>query len=136
MQAHTVMLARTKVMLRELMAWPCGRRFRNFHRAHAERCSGWARVGLVLAAVVSFVIGVVLAFIPGPAVVFFALTCALLAVLSPWAARRFDVFELYVRRYGRRFRRWRTRRSERTPRPPSPPRIDTPHSKTQLDTLH
>ena len=106
------MVARLKAVLRRLMAWPAGRRFRNFHGAYAEHCSGWARFSLVVAAVVSFLIGVVLAFIPGPAVVFFALTCALLAVLSPWAARRFDVIELYARRHYRRFRRWRARRRD------------------------
>jgi len=106
------MVARFKAVLRQLMAWPSGRRFRNFHREHAEHCSGWKRFALLFAAVVSFLIGVVLAFIPGPAVVFFALTCALLAVLSPWAARRFDVLELYLRRHYRRFRRWRARRRD------------------------
>jgi cobalamin synthase len=106
------MIGRAKAVLRQLMAWPHGRRFRNFHRTYAERCSGWTRIGLMVAALVSFLIGVVLAFIPGPAVVFFALTCALLAVLSPWAARRFDVLELYLKRYYRRFRRWRARRRE------------------------
>jgi cobalamin synthase len=106
------MIGRVKAVLRQLMAWPHGRRFRNFHRTYAERCSGWTRIWLMVAALVSFLIGVVLAFIPGPAVVFFALTCALLAVLSPWAARRFDVLELYLKRYYRRFRRWRARRRE------------------------
>lgn len=106
------MMARLKAVLKQLMAWPGGRRFRNFHREYAEHCSGWTRFWLVVAAVVSFLIGVVLAFIPGPAVVFFALTCALLAVLSPWAARRFDVVELYLRRHFRRFRRWRARRRD------------------------
>ncbi len=111
------MVARVKTVLRQLMAWPPGRRFRNFHHAHAERCSGWTRCWFVAAAVISFAIGVVLAFIPGPAVVFFALTCALLAVLSPWAARRFDVLELYLHRYYRRFRRWRARRRDARARP-------------------
>ena len=49
------------------------------------------------AAVVSLAVGVVLAFVPGPAVVFFALTAALLAAQSAWLARRLDAAEIWVR---------------------------------------
>lgn len=54
-------------------------------------------VYLALAAV-SFVVGVVLAFVPGPAVVFFALTAALLAAQSTWIARHLDAGEMWLRR--------------------------------------
>ena len=67
---------------------------------------------LLLAAIVSFACGLVLAFIPGPAVVFFAITCALLAVLSPWVARRFDVIELKLRYSIHSWKRRRRARAE------------------------
>jgi hypothetical protein len=65
-------------------------------------------------AVISFAIGVVLAFIPGPAVVFFALSAALIATQSRPVARFLDRAELWSRHHWTKLRaRWRRFRSER-----------------------
>jgi fatty acid desaturase len=76
-----------------------GMRFQRFHDEQGRRRSPpWIRALYIAMAAVSFVVGVVLAFIPGPAVVFFALTAALLAAQSEWIARRLDAAELWLRR--------------------------------------
>ena len=67
----------------------------------------------MLAALLSFAIGVVLAFIPGPAVVFFALTAALLSTQSHWLARKLDRGELVVHALWRKQRRRRRERRAR-----------------------
>jgi hypothetical protein len=97
-----------KTMWLELRASPAGVRFRHFHREYSRRCTRWHKLLLVVAASLSFGCGLVFAFIPGPAVVFFAFTCAAVAVLSSAVARRFDRMELRVRRI---IRRWRHRPS-------------------------
>jgi multisubunit Na+/H+ antiporter MnhG subunit len=75
-----------------------GERFQDFyrrkHRAERSRLSRW--LGPVFA-LLSFAIGVVLVFVPGPAVVFFALTAALLAAESRAVARALDRAELRLR---------------------------------------
>jgi hypothetical protein len=71
----------------------------------------WVRPVLAL---VSFAVGVVLAFIPGPAVVFFALSAALVATQSLRVARFLDRAEIWLRDRWGRFRR---RRSSGRPRP-------------------
>jgi hypothetical protein len=101
------MFARARQMWTELRHWPTGRRFQRFHEAHAAHRTGWARCLTCLAAAVSFVIGVILAFIPGPAVVFFAVTCALAATQSRWVARQLDRTEVRARLVWRRYRRRR-----------------------------
>jgi hypothetical protein len=98
------MLERAKSMWHQLKGWPPGERFERFHHEYTEHWTGWRKLLLVGAAIVSFVIGVILAFIPGPAVVFFALTAALVAVLSHWVAKRFDLAELKVRELVERFK--------------------------------
>ncbi|MET0385201.1 MAG: hypothetical protein ABW321_04540 [Polyangiales bacterium] len=113
------MVKGVKTMCRRLYHWPRGRRFQYFHREYAGSYGGWRKCWLIAAASVSFVIGVILAFIPGPAVVFFALTCALLAALSNPVARRFDAIELWCWRVVLRWKRRRSRRqydSARTPK--------------------
>ena len=109
------MFDRARHMWTELRRWPTGRRFRRFHREHAHHRTGWARYLTWFAAVVSFVIGVVLVFIPGPAVVFFALTCALVATQSHWMARWLDRSEIRLRAAWRRHRRRRGPQDERPP---------------------
>jgi hypothetical protein len=74
-----------------------GTRFQRFHDEQKSRQRPWTRVVYLVVAFVSLAIGVVLAFIPGPAVVFFALTAALLAAQSAWLARRLDTAEIRVR---------------------------------------
>lgn len=98
-------------MWTELKRGPTGQRFRRFHESHAAHRSGWARCLTWIAAVVCFAIGVVLAFIPGPAVLFFALTCALTATQSRAVARLLDRSEVRVRAAWRRLRRRRQRRA-------------------------
>ena len=102
----------TKRHWHELRAARAGRRFQAFYERNATHRIGWARGLTLLAALVSFVIGVVLAFIPGPAVVFFALTAALLSTQSRWLARKLDRSELYGHAVWRKHKR---RRRERQP---------------------
>jgi hypothetical protein len=106
------MFARARHMWTELRRWPTGRRFRRFHRDHAHHRTGWARCLTWIVALVSLAIGVVLMFIPGPAVVFFALTCALLATQSRWMARWLDRSEFRLRAVWRRYRRRRGPQAE------------------------
>lgn len=82
-------------------------RYRAQHRPGAE--GGLLRRILHLAlATVCAAIGVVLAFIPGPAVLFFLLAGALLASDWLWVARLLDWLEVKLRAIGRRARgRWR-----------------------------
>ena len=105
------MIARARHMWTQLRDWPIGRRFRRFHDAHPAHRTGWARWLTWLAAAVSFAIGVVLVFIPGPAVVFFGLTCALLATQSRAVARLLDRTEVRARALWRSHLRRRQRRS-------------------------
>ena len=63
-------------------------------------------------AIVAIVIGVVLVFIPGPAVVFFVIAAALLAMESRTMAGMLDVAELKARAVGR----WSQEHWRRLPR--------------------
>jgi hypothetical protein len=91
-----------------------GRRFQDrYEAARKARQSGdWGHrltrlLGLAVA-LVSFVIGVILAFIPGPAVVFFLLTGSLLASESRGLARLLDWGEVRLHSIGHWCRRhWR-----------------------------
>jgi len=71
---------------------------------------------MLIAAVVSLAVGIVLAFIPGPAVLFFALSAALLGAQSRWVARRLDAAETAARRFWRAWRAKRARHAKRTRR--------------------
>lgn len=105
----------TKKHWYELRTTRAGRRFQAFYASHATHRVGWARCLTIGAAVVSFAIGVVLAFIPGPAVVFFALTAALLSTQSRWLAAKLDRSELVGHALWRKHRRRRReRRAHRT----------------------
>jgi hypothetical protein len=89
--------ARYTDRLEKLKRLPAGRRFETFyeweHRQNRRRSS--FRVPLMwMAAVVSAAVGVVLAFVPGPAVLFFALAGAIAATQSRLAARALDWTEL------------------------------------------
>lgn len=120
MQFTSRMFQRAKQLWHEFRSRPPGVRFRGTHREYARHCRGWVKVLLLVAAVISFAIGVVLAFIPGPAVVFFAITCAICALLSGAVARLFDRTELKLRRL---IRRYRARRAARRA-----PHVPEPHS--------
>jgi len=77
-----------------------GKRFQDAYHRQKQADKGrsaaarWLRPILAL---LSFAIGVVLAFIPGPAVVFFALTATLLATQSLRVARALDRTEVWLR---------------------------------------
>jgi hypothetical protein len=84
----------------ELKASKPGERFQDtYHRQkQADRGrSAAARWLRPIVALLSFAIGVVLAFIPGPAVVFFALSATLLATQSLYVARALDRTEVWLR---------------------------------------
>jgi hypothetical protein len=76
-----------------------GVRFIEFNRRFRVETPSWARPFFILLAVLSFAIGVILAFIPGPAVVFFALTGALLAGQSERLAKKLDRAEVGFREW-------------------------------------
>lgn len=82
-----------------------GHRFEDFHRSQPAR-AGWRRVLYLALAVLLFAAGIVFAFIPGPAVLFFALCGAVLAQQSLWVAKHLDQFELWLRHLGERVQQW------------------------------
>lgn len=81
-----------------------GRRFQNRYarrqKARAKQAPSprW-RVGRVTLAMASLVIGLVLIFIPGPAILFFAIGAGLIAAESQRAARFLDWSELRLRAF-------------------------------------
>jgi len=85
---------------RALKASKPGKRFKEAHERQREADktrSAWARWLRPILGVVAFGVGVVLAFIPGPAVVFFALAAALFAAESMTIAKALDRVELWLR---------------------------------------
>lgn len=87
-----------------------GERFEWFYRRQSTKGVGVKALYLVLAAV-SFGVGVILAFIPGPAVLFFALSAALVGTQSLWVARLLDRGEVKGRKAWTSLRaRWRRRK--------------------------
>lgn len=78
-----------------------GHRFQDRYHAHqrdrAEHGLGRRLLRLILA-LVAAAVGVVLVFIPGPAIVFFFLAGALLAVDWLWMARTLDWTEVRLRK--------------------------------------
>ena len=105
------MFAKIKEKWNELKQLPPGTRFEAFHEEQKHK-SRWVKAAYLGGALVSFAIGVLLAFIPGPAVVFFALTGALLATQSRWVAKLLDRSELKARKLWDQFQAWRKRRRE------------------------
>jgi len=78
-----------------------GHRFQDRHKRiknSGDENGVGARVRRLVIAVVSFVIGAVLTVIPGPAVVFFLITAALLASESLRLARWLDIGEVWGRK--------------------------------------
>ena len=93
----------------EFKHWPAGRRFCLYYEKHKKRDSNLARFLVLFGALVSFVVGVILVFIPGPAILFFAITAALIATQSRPLARYLDGTELWCRRRIASYRRRRAR---------------------------
>ena len=87
----------------EFKQLPPGERFRTVHEQQAN-LPRWVKLLVIVAALVSCAIGVVLTFIPGPAIVFYALAAALLAIESAWVARALDRGELAARGLAARLR--------------------------------
>jgi hypothetical protein len=97
----------------KLKRLPPGERFKTFHHEQQGK-SVWVKVAYAALSLVCFGLGVLFAFIPGPAVVFFALCAALLATQSAWAARLLDRAEIKGRHLARSVRNaWRQRKSLR-----------------------
>ena len=103
------MLGRLKMRWKKIRKLPPGERFQTIHREQRNR-SAVVKAAFFGVALLSFAGGVVLMFIPGPAILFFALTGALLATQSLWLARRLDEGEVWGRRAVASVRRWRRRR--------------------------
>jgi hypothetical protein len=96
-----------------------GTRFQRFHHKQQEKMPAWARPVYIGGAIVSLGVGVVLAFIPGPAVLFFALSAGLLATQSEWLAKRLDRAEVGARKLWARLRHKKPV-AEPTPTPGTP----------------
>jgi hypothetical protein len=106
------MFSTLKKALERLKNHEPGERFGAFHREQKDR-PVWVKVAFFAAAFVSLGVGVVLAFIPGPAVLFFALGGALLSTQSRFVAETLDKLEVWARRQIASFKAWRRRRQER-----------------------
>jgi len=106
------MLTHLKACWNALRQGAPGERFEQFHIAEQHR-PYWVKVAYVGVALALLPIGVLFAFIPGPAVLFFALSAALFATQSLWLARRLDLAEVALRDAWRSLRaRWRARRNK------------------------
>ena len=96
----------------ELKHFAPGERFEKFHEAQQHR-SHWVHIAYMAVAIALIPVGVLFAFIPGPAVLFFALSAALFATQSLWLARQLDRAELALRNaWGNLRARWRARRDK------------------------
>lgn len=97
----------------ELKRLPHGERFQRFHERQRGKSLA-VKAAYAGGSVLLFGAGVLFAFIPGPAVLFFALCAALLAAQSSFVARRLDSAEVWGRKQLARLRRaWATRRRAR-----------------------
>lgn len=105
------MLSALRKQWHDLKRLPPGERFQSFYREQQKK-SAWVKVAYAALSVVLFAVGVVFAFIPGPAVVFFAACAALLAAQSAFIARLLDRGEVKGRRIAHDVRdAWRRRRA-------------------------
>ena len=102
-------LKKLKRELRELRSSPAGERFTQFHERHRHSQASWVKPLVLIAAAISFVVGIILAFIPGPAILFFAITAALVATQHHGLAKQLDRGELWVRKLLRSLRDKRRR---------------------------
>jgi hypothetical protein len=105
------MLSRLRKEWRTFKAYPAGERFARVHEKQ-KGAPPWVRPAMFVGAAVSFAIGVLLAVLPGPAVLFFAITGGLLAAQSAWIARQLDRAEVALRKLVKHFRRRLSKRRE------------------------
>jgi hypothetical protein len=105
------MLQRWKRAWTSFKRLPPGRRFQRRYQQQRQRPGGRSILRRALwfgGALAAFAVGVVLMFIPGPAVVFFGISAALLANQSEPVARFLDWLELRLRALYQRARAfWR-----------------------------
>jgi len=87
-----------KTEWRNFLASPPGARFLQCYERHQARNAPWLKPLMFFAGVFSFVIGFVLAFIPGPAILFFAISAALFACEYKPVAKSFDKVEVWGRK--------------------------------------
>lgn len=99
------MFSKLKQALERLKKHEPGERFGAFYREQKDK-PVWVKIAFFALAFVSFAIGVVLAFIPGPAVLFFALTGALLSTQSRFVAEKLDKGEVWARKAFASLRAW------------------------------
>jgi hypothetical protein len=100
---------RFKDRLSKVKQLPAGRRFETFYKWEREQNRKGSAVRAPLlwaAALLSAAVGVVLVFIPGPAVLFFAIAGAIIAMQSRRSARALDWTEVKIRAAARRVHRW------------------------------
>jgi hypothetical protein len=107
------MLNKIKAEWRDLKASPPGHRFVQCHERHQARDAPWLKPLLFFAAIFSFVIGVVLVFIPGPAILFFLISAGLLACEYHPVAKGFDKVEMWMRKMFGKFQDSRKKRQSR-----------------------
>ena len=112
--ARTTVFERLKQYWSKLRHAPPGERFERRYEArrrNGSRGSALGRVLLIGLGVVLACIGVVLMFIPGPAILFFFVAGAIFAEESRWVARALDALEVRLRRWWASLRNWWCRRS-------------------------
>jgi len=94
------MLARLKTHWNAFKRLEPGQRFQTHYRQHRQSKAGKSPVRRVLyavAGVVAFAVGIILMFIPGPAILFFLIAGGLFATQSLIVARALDWSELRIR---------------------------------------
>src|SRR5262245_10528061 len=94
-----------KAAWKRLEKYEPGERFGAFYREQKDKPL-WVKAAFLGLAVLSFAAGIVFAFIPGPAVVFFALSGALVSTQSRWVAEALDHAEVWVRKEFAALRAW------------------------------
>lgn len=103
------MLGRLNALWKRLETLESGERFQTLHREQKDKPPA-VKATFLGVAIASFVAGVVFVFIPGPAVLFFALSGALFATQSSRVARALDAGEIRGRKALDSIRaRWRHR---------------------------
>jgi hypothetical protein len=103
--ARRSVLSKLRKQWEDLKRQPAGERFQYFHEQQKDK-SVAVKVAYGAGAVLMFGAGVVFAFIPGPAVLFFALSAALVATQSAFVARFLDKAEVWGRAKLVRLRAW------------------------------
>jgi hypothetical protein len=120
--ARPTVLSKLRKQWNDLKRQRAGERFQYVHDQQKDK-SVAVKVAYASAAVLMFGAGVVFAFIPGPAVLFFALSAALVATQSAFVARLLDKGEVWGRAQLSRLRAWwRSRRGTHKPRRRKPGR--------------